>query len=61
MRTHNIYTLTNEIYDKLANNTSYDQFNCDEYGLNEFYVDAEAGEIVVEYQDKKFIVKINEA
>lgn len=53
MRTHNIYTLINEIYDKLANNTSYDQFNCDEYGLNEFYVDAEAGEIVIEYQDKK--------
>ena len=60
MRTHNIYALTNEIYDKLANNTSYEQFDCNEYGLDDFYVDAQAGQITIKYQDKEFVLTISE-
>lgn len=60
MRTHNITTLIDEIYDKLANNTMHEQFNADEYGLENMEVDHERGVITIEYQDKVFEVVIRE-
>lgn len=60
MRTHNITTLADEIYDKLANNTMHEQFNADEYGLENMEVDSVRGVITIEYQDKAFEVVIRE-
>lgn len=60
MRTHNITTLTDEVYDKLANNTMHEQFNADEYGLENMEVDHERGVITIEYQDKAFELVIRE-
>lgn len=60
MRTHNITTLTDEIYDKLANNTMHEMFNPDEYGLENMEVDHERGVITIEYQDKAFELVIRE-
>ena len=61
MRTHNIYTLAGEIYDKLANNTEHDMFDANEYGLEDMYVDENAGTITIKYQDKTFEVVVREA
>lgn len=60
MRAHNIATLADEIYDKLANNTKNEQFNPDEYGLENMEVDSTRGVITVEYQDKAFELVIRE-
>lgn len=60
MRTHNITTLTDEIYDKLANNTMHEIFNPDEYGLENMAVDSTSGVITIEYQDKTFEVVVRE-
>ncbi len=60
MRTHNITTLTDEVYDKLANNTMHEQFNADEYGLENMEVDSVRGVITIEYQDKAFELVIRE-
>lgn len=60
MRTHNITTLTDEIYDKLANNTIHEQFDADEYGLENMEVDSTRGVITIEYQDKAFEIVIRE-
>lgn len=60
MRTHNITTLADEIYDKLANNTIHEQFNAEEYGLENMEVDHERGVITIEYQDKAFELVIRE-
>lgn len=60
MRTHNITTLADEIYDKLANNTDNEQFDCNEYGLDNMYIDDTTGVITIEYQDKTFEVVIRE-
>lgn len=60
MRTHNVTTLTDEIYDKLANNTMHEMFNPDEYGLENMEIDHERGVITIEYQDKAFEVVIRE-
>lgn len=60
MRTHNITTLADEIYDKLANNTQNEQFNPDEYGLENMEVDSTRGVITIEYQDKAFELVIRE-
>lgn len=61
MRTHNITTLADEIYDKLANNTKNEQFDPNEYGLENLVLDCERGVITIEYQDKTFEVVIREA
>ena len=60
MRHHNITTLADEIYDKLANNTKNEQFNPDEYGLENMEVDSTRGVITIEYQDKAFELVIRE-
>lgn len=60
MRTHNITTLTDEIYDKLANNTMHEMFNPDEYGLENMEVNHERGVITIEYQDKAFEIVVRE-
>ncbi len=60
MRTHNITTLTDEIYDKLANNTMHEMFDIGEYGLENMEVDSNRGIITIEYQDKKFELVIRE-
>lgn len=60
MRTHNITTLADEIYDKLANNTQHEQFDSNEYGLENMEVNHERGIITIEYQDKAFEVVIRE-
>lgn len=60
MRTHNITTLTSEIYDTLARNTDYEQFNPDELGLERLETDETNGKIFVEYQDKSFEITITE-
>ena len=60
MRTHNVTTLTSEIYDTLFRNTKSEQFDCDEVGLRNFYVDETAGCIYLEYQDRAFEVVIRE-
>lgn len=60
MRTHNITTLTSEIYDTLFRNTKSEQFDCDDVDLQNFYVDETAGCIYLEYQDKAFEVVIRE-
>ena len=54
MRTHNITTLADEVYDKLANNTNNDMFDPTEYGLENMEVDRTRGVITIEYQDKAF-------
>lgn len=61
MRTHNITTLADEIYDKLANNTKNEQFDPNEYGLEKLEFDYERGVITIGYQDKTFEVIIREA
>ena len=61
MRTHNITTLADEIYDKLANNTKNEQFDPNEYGLEKLGLDHERGVITIEYQDKTFEVVVREA
>ena len=61
MRTHNITTLTGEIFDKLANNTNYNMFDCNEADLKRFEVDENAGKLYIEYHDKHFTISINEA
>lgn len=61
MRTHNITTLADEVYDKLANNTKNGQFDPNEYGLEKLELDRERGVITIEYQDKTFEVVIREA
>lgn len=61
MRTHNITTLADEIYDKLANNTKNEQFDPNEYGLEKLELDSEWGVITIGYQDKTFEVVIREA
>lgn len=58
MRTHNITTLASEIYDKLANNTNYEQFDINE--CEDAYVDERAGVIIINYHDKSFKVIITE-
>lgn len=60
MRHHNITTLADEIYDKLANNTQNEQFNPDEYGLENMEVDSTRGVITIEYQDKAFEIVVRE-
>lgn len=60
MRTHNITTLTDEIYDKLANNTMHEMFDASEYGLENMEVDSNMGIITIEYQDKKFELVVRE-
>lgn len=60
MRHHNITTLVDEIYDKLANNTKNEQFDPDEYGLENMEVDSTRGVITIEYQDKAFELVIRE-
>ena len=60
MRTHNITTLADEVYDKLANNTSNDMFDPTEYGLENMEVDRTRGVITIEYQDKAFELVIKE-
>lgn len=60
MRTHNITTLASEIYDKLANNTEHDMFDPNELGLEDMYVDENAGTITIKYHDKSFVVVIRE-
>lgn len=60
MRTHNITTLADEIYNKLANNTHKELFDLNEYGLEYMEVDHERGVITIEYQDKAFELVIRE-
>lgn len=60
MRTHNITTLADEIYDKLANNTKNEMFNPDEYGLENMEIDSTRGVITIEYQDKAFEIVVRE-
>lgn len=60
MRTHNITTLTDEIYDKLANNTIHEVFDPNEYGLENMEVDNTRGVITIEYQDKAFEIVVRE-
>ena len=60
MRAHNITTLADEIYDKLANNTKNEQFNPNEHGLENMEVDSARGVITIEYQDKAFELVIRE-
>ena len=60
MRTHNITTLADEIYDKLANNTMNDMFDPNEYGLEHMELDVERGVITIKYQDKTFEVVVRE-
>lgn len=60
MRHHNITTLADEVYDKLADNTKNEQFNPDEYGLENMEVDSTRGVITIEYQDKTFELVIRE-
>lgn len=60
MRTHNITTLADEIYDKLANNTKNEQFDPNEYGLEKLELDHERSVITIGYQDKTFEVVIRE-
>lgn len=60
MRHHNITTLADEVYDKLANNTKNEQFDPDEYGLENMEVDSTMGVITIEYQDKAFELVIRE-
>lgn len=60
MRTHNITTLADEVYDKLANNTDNDMFDPTEYGLKNMEVDRTRGVITIEYQDKAFELLIME-
>lgn len=60
MRTHNITTLADEIYDKLANNTQNEQFNPNEYGLEHMELDVERSVITIKYQDKTFELVIRE-
>ena len=60
MRTHNITTLADEIYDKLANNTENEQFDVNEYGLENMELDYERSVITIEYQDKTFELVIRE-
>lgn len=58
MRHHNITTLANEIYDKLANNTDNEMFDVNE--PNSVELDCERAIITIEYQDKTFEVVIRE-
>ena len=60
MRTHNITTLADEIYNKLANNTHKELFDPNEYGFEYMEVDHERGVITIEYQDKAFELVIRE-
>ena len=60
MRTHNITTLADEIYDKLANNTKNEQFDPNEYGLEKLELDYERSVITIGYQDKTFEVVVRE-
>lgn len=60
MRTHNISTLTGEVYDTLAHNTDYPQFDINEYGLDDMVVDEDNGKIWILYHDKEFEITINE-
>ena len=60
MRHHNIFTLTGEIYDKLANNTDHEMFDVNEYELENIEVNETAGVITIEYQDKTFEVVVRE-
>lgn len=60
MKEHNIETLTSEVYDKLANNTNYDMFDCNAEDLDRFEMDGGKGKIYIEYPDKKFEVTIRE-
>ena len=58
MRTHNITTLTGEIYDKLADNTNYEMFDASE--VEDMFVSEDAGVIVIKYHDKDFEVVVRE-
>ena len=58
---HNITTLTDQIYDKLANNTEHDQFDVADSDLEDMFVDATRGVITIEYEDKTFEVVVREA
>lgn len=58
---HNITTLTDQIYDKLANNTEHDQFNVNDYDLKDMFVDTTRGVITIEYEDKTFEIVVREA
>lgn len=58
MRTHNLSTLTGEIYDKLANNTIHEMFDVDE--CEDIMVDEIRGVITITYQDKTFEVVVRE-
>ena len=60
MRTHNISTLASEIYDKLANNTNNDIFDPNELGLEDMFVDENAGTITINYHDKSFVITVRE-
>ena len=61
MRTHNITTLTSEVYDKLANNTNFEMFDPNEAGLEHMEVNENAGVITIKYQDKTFEIVVREA
>lgn len=59
--THNITTLANLIYDKLANNTANEQFNCDDPEIVDFYLDNTHCEIHVAYSDgTQYVMQIIE-
>ena len=59
--THNITTLAEQIYDKLANNTDNEMFDCNDFYLKDMSVDYNAGVIHIEYDDKAFDVVIRES
>lgn len=59
--THNITTLAEQIYDKLANNTDNEMFDCNDMELKDMSVDYNAGVIHIEYDDKSFDVVIRES
>lgn len=57
---HNITTLTEQIYDKLANNTDNDMFDCNDTYLKDMYVDYNRGTITIKYDDKEFVLVVRE-
>lgn len=58
---HNITTLAEQIYDKLANNTDNDMFDVNDIDLVDMSVDYSSGVIHIEYHQKKFDVVIRES
>lgn len=58
--THNITTLTGQVYDTLAHNTNNEQFNQNDIDLTHLEVDEVAGKIYIGYNDKEFEITISE-